>query len=354
MRFALETDQAELDDVLEQVLRRWHRDREIGDPDARRPLWDQLVEIGVPGLWVAADQGGSATGTVEVVVAQRRLGRHLAGGSVLAGIAAVAGIGDGPGLDSVAARIAAGDLVTGALALDPGAVDVAGPEGSRRLTGTVRPVPDADIADALVVTARTAEGPEAFLVDPAGPGVERRALDTMDLSRPMSAVVLDDAPAVPLGARPADLLTPRVLLAWAAESLGGAERCLEATVDYVGTRHAFGRAIGSFQAVKHLCADLYAEVRLSDALLLASAWATDQGLPDAPARCAAALEQCGRTFEEAAKTTIQLHGGIGFTWEHESHRFLRRAISSRRILGRDTALDRIAPLIGLGSAEGTP
>ncbi len=347
MRFGLDAEQADLDDMLERLLGRWTQEHELGDPAARRDLWQRLAELGVSALWVGEEHGGGGAGAVGVVVLQRRLGRYLAAGSTLAAVAAVAGVAQEADLRPVLRRMGAGELVTCALAIAPGDVRGSASSGAWELTGVAHPVPDADIADAVVIAATTEAGPAAFLVESSSSQVRRKALDTMDLSRPLFDLVLDRAPAIRIGALADGVLTPLTALAWAAESLGGAERCLEKTVEYVKSRHAFGRPIGSFQAVKHLCAELYTEVRLSEAILLAAAWMADQSAEGARLHAFAALEQCGRTFEKAAKLTIQLHGGIGFTWEHESHRYLRRAVSSRRILGHEAALERVAPLIGL-------
>jgi alkylation response protein AidB-like acyl-CoA dehydrogenase len=246
-------------------------------------------------------------------------------------------------------RLADGSL-TAALALDvaaragapfPQTARVAGrgdaASGTVRLRGTIGAVADALSADILLVPA---EGvPSAlYLVEATGPGVHRTPLPSLDMTRQLAEITLDDAPArqVAVGAAAeaavaAGLRAGAAILA--AEQLGVAQHCLDITVAYVRERRQFSRQIGSFQAIKHRLADLWTEITLARAAsrYAVSCLAADDG--DAPVAVALAKSACCTAAVNAAQECVQLHGGIGFTWEHEAHLYLKRAKAASIQLG---------------------
>ena len=216
-----------------------------------------------------------------------------------------------------------------------------GPSGhARGITGPAQP-------------SGAPDGPGLFCVERGAAGVERARLDTLDLTRPLASVTLRDARAVRVatgrdaGAWLSDV-TDLVLAALAAEQLGGAARCLELSVEYAKVREQFGRPIGSFQAVKHKCANLLLEVECGRSAVYHAGAAIADRQPDAPLAAALAYVHCSQAFTRAAKECIQIHGGIGYTWEHDAHLYLRRAKSSQLLFGPPARhRRRLAELVGI-------
>jgi alkylation response protein AidB-like acyl-CoA dehydrogenase len=215
-------------------------------------------------------------------------------------------------------------------------------KGGWLLSGTKQFVLHGATAGLLVVAAHTGQGPGFFAVQPgqAGPTLTRTALRTLDLTRPMAAVQFNGTPAVLIGAAGAagpalDAVLDLAMTAVAAEQTGAARACLEASAAYARERHQFGRAIGSFQAVKHKCADMLVKVELAQAAATEAARAA-AGDPDAaPLAQAAAVAHavCSESLMFVAAENIQVHGGIGFTWEHPAHLYFRRAKASQLMFG---------------------
>jgi alkylation response protein AidB-like acyl-CoA dehydrogenase len=203
-----------------------------------------------------------------------------------------------------------------------------------RITGTKLPVADGMVADLSVVSAHTASGAGAaiglFLVDLAGPGVERHALQSVDPTRPQARIAFSAAPALLLGRTEDGAAALRRTLDRAAvlvafEQIGGADAALAMSAEYAKIRHAFGRPIGSFQAIKHKLADMYTRNQLARSNAWYAAWALDASEEELPLAASAARIAASEAFEFAAKETIQTHGGIGATWEGDMHLFYRRA-----------------------------
>jgi alkylation response protein AidB-like acyl-CoA dehydrogenase len=219
------------------------------------------------------------------------------------------------------------------------------------LSGRKSFVLSGDVADLLLVVARTGGGPSLFAVPRGAPGLSVRPVRTLDGTRPMSEVTLDATPAELIGR--AGMATPvvhRVLelgsLAVAAEQVGAARALLEMSVDYAVTRQQFGRAIGSFQAIKHKLADMFTRIELSDAFTEGACLVAAEGTPDAAAAAVAAHIHASETFRFVAAEAIQVHGGIGFTWEHPAHLYFRRAKGSENLFGgpavhHERLLDRL-------------
>ncbi|MFR9730112.1 acyl-CoA dehydrogenase family protein [Saccharopolyspora sp. MS10] len=343
---------SEVEEDLRAAVRRVLRDRcDLGQVLARcedeQPcdlaLWRTLAgELGIAALAVPEESGGAGAGVRELAVVAEELGRGVAPvpflGTVLATSALAAA-----GFDEPIPEIAAGTLVaTLAVGLTTSPFATIEPtvrEQDGTLSGTVTAVVDLDVADRVLVPAAGADGIALHLVDTAGPGVARTPVTPLDLTRRFGTLELTGAPARRISADAAPVLRRALLTAagvLAAEQVGLAQHCLDSTVEYAGTRFQFGRAIGSFQAVKHRLADLWSGVSTARATSRAAAAALGQdGAVDAETELAVALAQayCSDVAVLAAEESLQLHGGIGMTWEHPIHLHLGRAKSSQLVFG---------------------
>jgi alkylation response protein AidB-like acyl-CoA dehydrogenase len=362
-------------DELRQVVREFLGERSPS-PEVRRlmeagesrddEVWSLLAgQLGLTGIAVPERYGGAGYGPVELGIVLEEMGRALLVAPyfstvVLAGHA-LAASGDEDATARWLPGIADGSLTaTLAVAEESGSWDLAEiaataePAGDGwALTGTKFFVVDGHTADLLLVAARAPDGPGVFAVERGAAGAERARLDTLDMTRALACVTLRETPAVRVGAGRDTVawlseVTDLVLAALAAEQLGGAARCLELSVEYAKAREQFGRPIGSFQAIKHKCANLLLEVECGRSAVSRATAALAGRDPDAPLAAALAYVHCSRAFTRAAKECIQIHGGIGYTWEHDAHLYLRRAKSSELFLGppaRQRA--RLAALAGI-------
>jgi alkylation response protein AidB-like acyl-CoA dehydrogenase len=340
VKFGLTTEQESLRDVLRSVTREATPTEDALTTEARGQFWKVLADdIGLSSMLLPESHGGIGAGSVELVVAARGLGRSLLGGTLLAQVAAVDLLTRVTDPDEGWwKRIDDGELLTAAFG--PSDVQATKDGGRWRLSGRIALIPEVDIADTVLVVADTTDGRHLFAI-PAASVVSAAIGDGegVDLTRAFATSVLDAVEVDELIGQLADTQTgATVLLVLAAEALGGAEQCLQMTLDYTKSRNAFGRPVASFQAVKHRLADVYTGTSAGEALLLRAAWAADAGTSDSEALVAAALQWCADAFGRAARTSIQLHGGIGFTWEHAAHYYLRRALAIRGLLAHvDTA-----------------
>lgn len=314
---------------------------------AWRPLTEQ---IGVAGLAVPEEYGGAGFGAREVHVVMEELGRSLSPvpylGSAVLTVQTLLASGDTEACAQLLPRLVEGRTV-GALAWaergswEPTAIrtDAArGPGGAWRLTGTKEFVLHGSEADVLLVAARTDAGVSLFHVPVDDAGTRRVAAVTMDQTRSQARIVLDGAEGRLLGADGDGCRILRHVLdlactALAAEQVGAAEHCLDVTVAYAKERVQFGRPIGSFQALKHRLADAYVLVESARSAALGAAFATAAGSPELTRCAAVAQSACSEAFSAVAGEMIQLHGGIGITWEHEAHRYFKRAHGSAQLFG---------------------
>jgi alkylation response protein AidB-like acyl-CoA dehydrogenase len=338
----------------------------------RRPgeLWARLCgEVGVAGLAVPERFGGAGAGPVEVSVVAQECGRVLApvpllGSAVLAAQAVLAS-GDAGACERLLPGIAAGTTIAalawagpdgrwdaGAAACEAAAVaSQAGPRAENdspwRLTGEAHYVLDGDLAEVLLVAARTPDGIGLFEVGPEQAGVTRSAVTTMDETRRLAVVRLDGAAGRRIGPGAAGPALARArdlaCVALGAEQAGLAQRALELTVAYTKTRVQFGRPIAGFQALQHRMADLHVAVESARSLAYAAAAAADnaaadsaavEDAPDLALRAAAVHLYCSEVALAAAGEMIQLHGAIGITWEHQAHRYLKRAHGAAQLFGQ--------------------
>lgn len=359
---------------LRSVVRRFvdekcspSRRRELVDAGVSEDntVWSLMAsQLGLQSVAVPDEYGGAGGGWVELGIVMEELGRGLVATPYFSTVAMAAttlitsrdeaaqsrwlpGIADG----SITATLALADAGGWDLAAVSTTATRAGDAWTVR--GTKHLVVGGATATLLLVVARTADGLGVFAVDGDGPGVDRQPIEHLDLTRSLATIGLRDAPARRVGANGdfEDWLSQVrdvVLAAVAAEQIGGAASCLDLAVDHARTREQFGRPIGSFQAIKHLCASLFLDVESGrSAVYHASAAVAESGVEVSIASAVAAAH-CTRTFTAVAKSCIQVHGGIGYTWEHDAHLYLRRAKEMELLFGSPAGhRARIADLVGI-------
>ena len=322
-------------------------------------LWRKMAELGWLGLICPEAYGGAGLSMVDLVVVLEEMGRAVMPGpffstAVLGGLALMEG-GSPQHKERLLPQIAAGKAkVTLAFLEDAARWDEAGVRlkaqragKGYRLRGTKLFVPDAHVSDYLVVAARTGRALSLFLVESRQEGVRTVPLTTMDQTRKMCEVTLEDvrvgADALlgePGGGWP---VLERVLqgakTALCAEMCGGAQKVLDMSVEYAKMREQFGRPIGSFQAIQHKCANMLVQVENARSAAYYAAWAVATGAAQAPLAAAMAKAYCSDAYRQVAAEGIQIHGGIGFTWEHDMHLYFKRAKTSEVMFG-DAAWNR--------------
>ena len=353
------------EDALRDSVRRLFADR--CKPEVVTTLYDQpdvdftdvwktlAVELGLAGLLVPESLGGAGASTREAAVVMEEIGRAVApvpflSSAVLATVALLK-TGETQTLRSLADGSTTGAL-TIPLSTPPGACPATVRIGASGLTGRVSSVADADAADVLVVPVAGPDGLELHVVSRAAAGVKMTPVLSLDMTRPIADVEFSTVASTRVDngaaedAVAAALLCSSVLLA--SEQVGVAQWCLETTLGYVKERKQFGRAVGSFQALKHRLADLWLEVSSAGATARYAADTYARGDADTPIAAAVAQAYCSTVAVHAAEECIQLHGGIGMTWEYPAHLYLKRAKSDHLALGtayRHRA--RLAELIDL-------
>jgi alkylation response protein AidB-like acyl-CoA dehydrogenase len=367
--------------------------RRLMEADQRRDeqVWALLAgQLGMTGIAVPERHGGAGYGPAELAVVLEEMGRALLVAPYFATVAlagqALAASGDEdamarwlPGIadGSLTATLAVGEE-SGSWSLAEVAATARPAGGGWAVTGAKLFVIDGDTADLLLVVAQAPDGPGVFAVERSvaentvaentvaentvagntvavdgAAALESARLDALDLTRALAAVTLREAPAVRVGAgRDAGAWLSEVqdlaLAALAAEQLGGAARCLDMSVGYAKVREQFGRPIGSFQAIKHKCANMLLDVECGRSAVQHASEALAGRRPDAPLAATLAYIHCSQAFTRAAKECIQVHGGIGYTWEHDAHLYLRRAKSSQLLFGPAARQrTRLAELAGI-------
>jgi alkylation response protein AidB-like acyl-CoA dehydrogenase len=329
-----------------------------------RELWKGLAEMGFLGVAIPEEFGGAGAGHLELCVIAEEMGRALApvpfSSTVYLAAEALLIAGSQAQKQKWLPKIAAGEAI-GTLALFEGKGNPS-PQGIKLtasggvLNGVKKPVPDGAIADLVIVAARTgSSGREGdislFLVDMKGGGVESKALTNVDPTRGQAELTFKDCKAEPLGAAGEgwsiiSQVLDRAAVLIAFEQVGGSDRALEMGRDYALDRIAFGRPIGSFQAVKHMLADMYVAATLARSNCYYGAWALSTNAGELPEAAAAARISATQAFQHCAKNNIQVHGGMGFTWEFDCHMYYRRANALALGLGslsywEDALIDRM-------------
>jgi len=336
-------------------------------------LWTKLAEQGWLGLVYPEAYDGMGLGLVDLVVLMEEMGRAVVPGpyfsAVLLGGLAILEAGGEAQKKEWLPKIAAGDRRVALAWMEPsaqlgpaGVTLTAVEKGGRyTLSGTKLFVHDAHTADALVVAARTrpgagADGVSLFLLPKGTRGLEVTLLPTMDQTRKLCEVSLSDVSvgadallgAAGAGWTPLARVLDRATVALCAEMCGGAQKVLDMTVEYAKIRQAFGRPIGSYQGVKHRAADMLVDVENSKSITYYAAWALDEGAAEAPLAVSMAKAYVSDAYRRVAAAGIQLHGGIGFTWEHDLHLYFKRAKGSEFTFGDATHhRERVAQLVNL-------
>jgi alkylation response protein AidB-like acyl-CoA dehydrogenase len=335
-------------------------------------FWQKLAEQGWLGIVYPEEEGGSGLGLVDLVVLMEEMGRAVMPGpflsTVLSGGAAIGEAGSPAQRRQWLPQIAEGRTKAALAWTEPNLRwDAAGiglpareVTGGYALSGSKLFVGDAHLADLLIVAARTRDGStmedgiSLFLVPMDAPGITVSLLPTIDETRKLCEVRFDDV-AVPTSAllgtkhegwMPLSRVIARATVALAAEMCGGAQQVLDMTVAYAKMRIAFGKPIGSYQGVKHQAADMLVAIENAKSLTYYAAWAVDQGLEDAPLAVSMAKAAASDMYRKVAGTGIQLHGGIGMTWEHDLQLYFKRAKASEVAFGDATwHRERVAQLM---------
>lgn len=321
------------------------------DPPFDPKAWTRLgSELGVLGLSVSESDGGVGGSLVDQAVAVEELGAALACGplfgTVFLAIPALVASSAGAVRDGLLAELVEGRRTAAvavndeAGALDPTAVNVtaSGSGDAWTLTGTVERVVDAGAADDLLVAATGPDGVGLYAVDTAQTGVDRSPLLVIDPTRPHATLTLAEAPArLVAGPDEAERVITHALQAGSAllavEQVGAAQHLLDVAVQYAKDRLQFGRPIGSFQAVKHRLADMMVDLEHARSTAWHAVWALTDGSDDPALAVSIAQATCSTAFSRIAADAIQTLGGIGFTWEHQAHLYLKRATTDAALLG---------------------
>jgi alkylation response protein AidB-like acyl-CoA dehydrogenase len=376
MDFALSDEQIMLRDTARRFL-----DEKAPSPLVRTvmeteagydpALWGEIGRQGWQAVTIPEDFGGAGFSFVEQALLMEEMGRTLFPSpylsSVVLGADLVLGAGTEqqkadllPGVASGEVRLAVAHLEPSAR-WDPGGIAMVAARngGDVILDGTKAFVLDGHTADVLLVAARETKGHEgiSIIAVPADtPGVARRRLETMDMTRPQAEIVFDGV-RVPTSAilgepgsgwGPLAATLDRAVVALAYEQVGGAQRCLDMAVEYAKTRIQFGRPIGSFQAVKHRCADMLVTVESARSAAYYAGWVVASGDDELSIVAPLVKSYCSEAYFFCAAENIQVHGGIGFTWEHDAHLYFKRAKTDELLFGTPAEHRRVlAERLGL-------
>ena len=371
MNLSLSDEQVFLREAARGALSRFKtfeaaRETLDGDTSALPDLWPVASEAGWPGLLISEEHDGAGLDVFDAMLVLGECGRVLASVPLLGHLPATAILGDAPVAAEFLPALASGerraaylpsrppddisdrwsaDPMTGLERPAPPTASAAGEDGRVQLNGSYAFVPDAPGAAVLVGVALQDGRPIGVAVQGDAPGVTVEAVTRYDATRSLGHVTLSDAPALVLDA-PEDSLANAWHLAQAliaAESIGSVETALDVSVAYAKERFTFGRAIGSYQAVKHSLTEVLRQLENGRSLLYYAGWARTGAAAEFPLAANAARPVAGRALDQAARTMISVHGGTGATWEHDAPLYFRRAELSRRLLGgTSTATDRVA------------
>ncbi|MEZ5143565.1 MAG: acyl-CoA dehydrogenase family protein [Acidimicrobiales bacterium] len=359
MNFAFSEEQEELRTIVRQFLEakspeaavREQMETEDGyDPE----VWSQMAEqLGLQSLIVPEEFGGQGFSYIELIVVLEEMGRALLCAPYFSTVVLAANTllqsGDDAAKKDLLPGIASGETIATVAFTEPnGKWDESGIETTAtadgdgwKLDGTKMYVLDGHTADVIIVAARTDNGVSLFKVAGDAAGLTRTPLSTMDQTRKQAKLELAAVPATLIGeeGKGWDVLSTVLDLAavaLAAEQVGGAQKCLDMSVEYAKVRVQFGRPIGSFQAIKHKCADMLLEVESAKSAAYYAGWCAAEMNDELPAVASLAKAYCSDAYFHAAAENIQIHGGIGFTWEHPAHLYFKRAKSSELLFGDPT------------------
>ena len=359
MNFAFTEEQEELRKTVRQFLEaksaeeavREQMETEAGFDAA---VWSQMGEqMGLQGLIVPEEFGGSGYSYVELGIVLEEMGRSLLCAPFFSTVVLAANTLIHSGDDAAKAAhlpgIAAGETIATVAFTEPSGkwdeagitMEASGSGSDWTLNGTKMFVLDGHTANLIIVAARTGKGVSLFTVAGDAAGLTRTALSTMDQTRKQAKLEFSNTPATLLGAEGEgwNILNSVLDLAavgLAAEQVGGAQKVLEMAVEYAKVRVQFGRPIGSFQAIKHKCADMLLEVESAKSAAYYGMWCAAEMNDELPSVASLAKAYCSEAYFHATAENIQIHGGIGFTWEHPAHLYFKRAKSSELLFGDPT------------------
>jgi len=374
MNLALSDEQVFLREAARGALSRFKtveaaREALDSDQSALPDLWPMATEAGWPGLLIDDAHGGAGLDVFDAMLVLGECGRVLAGVPLLGHLPATAILGSGSAGDGLLAPLASGEKRAAYLPAEPpgelearwtcdparglarAELPAVGADGT--VTGHVAFVPDAPGADVLVGVGIKDGSPVGFAVEAGAAGLEVEQVMRYDSTRKLGHVTLAGTPATILDASADDLASAWYLAQAliAAESIGSVETALDVAVAYAKERHTFGRAIGSYQAVKHSLTEVLRQLDNGRSLLYYAGWARNGSPGEFPLAASAARSVSGRALDFAARAMISVHGGIGATWEHDAPLYFRRAQLSRRLLGGSSgATDRVAGELLAGAA----
>jgi alkylation response protein AidB-like acyl-CoA dehydrogenase len=370
MNLALSDEQVFLREAARGALSRFKtleaaREALDGEDSALPDLWPAACEAGWPGLLIDEAHGGAGLDAFDAMLVLGECGRVLAPVALLGHLPATAILGEAPNSGNLLEALSSGERraaylpamppsnLSGGWTVDPAHGSARPPvpeaksegDGRARVSGSFAFVPDAPGADLFVGVALLEGKPVGVAIEAATTGVSVEAVRRYDATRSLGHVTLEQAPATVLDA-PEEALTGAWHLAQAliaAESLGSVETALDMSVAYAKERHTFGRAIGSYQAVKHSLTEVLRQLENGRSLLYYAGWSRNGSPGEFPLAASAARSVAGRALDHGARTMISVHGGIGATWEHDAPLYFRRAQLSRRLLGGTAAAtDRVA------------
>lgn len=317
-------------------------------------LWQGVADMGFMGVTIPQAYGGLGLGHLELCVLAEEMGRVLAPLPFSSSIYLAAEFLLAAGNEAQKAhwlpQLASGKAI-GTFAGTQTADCAAAAVTDGKLHGVKLPVPDGCMAHFAIVAAQDGDAVSLFLADLTAPHIERHAVATLDPTRPHAQITFTGAAVEPLG-QPGTAISQieavqdRAAVLFAFEQLGGAERALEMARDHALERKAFGRAIGSFQAIKHMLANMYVAATLARSNCYYGAWALSSGAPELPVAAASARVSATQAYQQCARDAIHVHGGMGFTWEYDCHLHYRRSNLLALTLGglsqwEDRLIDRL-------------
>ena len=370
MNFAFTEEQEELRNIVSAFMEDKSpetavRDLMETDTGYDEAVWSQMAEqLGLQSLIIPEEYGGQGFGYVELTVVLEEMGRSLICApffsSVVLGANALLHSGNEDAKAKYLPGIASGELIATLALAEPSGrwdaqgvtVDASGSGDSVTLTGEKMFVIDGATASLIIVAARSNGGIHLYTVEGEASGLTRESLSTMDQTRKQARLTFDKTPAAHLADTNDFAMISTILdlaaVGLAAEQVGGAQFVMEMAVQYAKDRVQFGRPIGSFQAIKHKCADMLLEVESAKSAAYYAGWCAAEMNDELPSVASLAKAYCSEAYFHCAAENIQIHGGIGFTWEHPAHLYFKRAKSSELLFG-DPAYHRelLAQRIGL-------
>ena len=370
MNFAFSEEQETLREFVRSFLEEKSPEadvREQMDTDSgfNPDVWQQMNEqMGLQSLIIPEEFGGQGFGYVELIVVLEEMGRALLCAPFFSSVVLAANTlihcGDETAKKELLPQIASGTIATLAFTEENGKWDESGitmqatqSGDGYTLEGSKMYVLDGNTAEIIIVAALTNNGVSLFHVNANADGLTRTSLATMDQTRKQSKLEFSNTPASLIGEEGNGWATLSAVLdlaavGLAAEQVGGAQMCLDMAVEYAKVRVQFGRPIGSFQAIKHKCADMLLEVESAKSAAYYAGWCAAEMNDELPSTASLAKAYCSEAYFHASAENIQIHGGIGFTWEHPAHLYFKRAKSSELLFGDPTYhRELLAQRIGL-------